>query len=157
LSSNFQDLTLANLDGEEAFFKDVRKFIEKNLFEVKPYNSAQVAKLYKQLQKEHSENMLSQNYMTDKTNNSEIIHWLKYQNMCYLDRDIDWILKEHEKVVVNLPPPRVIVSQEDIVNIVNESAAEFEMPYAAIKNLKNARYRNSTNRKSKDTQASNST
>ena len=145
LSSNFEELTLANLDGEEAFFKDVRTFLKKSLFSVKPYNSAQASKLYKVLQKEHSENKLSQNYMKDHSKNSQIIHWLKYQNMCYLDRDITWILREFEKEVV--PPPEVVINTEGVFDIVE---------HEAIKNLKNARYRNAKARRSKDTQATDS-
>ena len=83
--------------------------------------------------------------MKDHSKNSQIIHWLKYQNMCYLDRDITWILKEHEKEVV--PPPEVMINTEGVFDIVE---------HEAIKNLKNARYRNAKVRRSRDTQATDS-
>ena len=65
--------------------------------------------------------------------------------MCYLDRDITWVLKEFEKEVV--PPPEVVVNTEGVFDIVE---------HEAIRNLKNARYRNNKARTSKDTQATDS-
>ena len=60
--------------------------------------------------------------------------------MCYLDRDIKWILKEYEKEVI--PPPELIINPDGVFNIVEPDA---------IKKLKNARYRNAAVRTSKDT------
>ena len=47
--------------------------------------------------------------------------------MCYLDRDIDWVLKELERPIQ--PPPRVLVDRDDILNI-------------EVQSLKKARNRN---------------
>jgi hypothetical protein len=62
LSSNFRDLTQTELGTQECYFNDARKFIEKSLYEVRPYNHATAFKLFKNITKEHSENILNQNY-----------------------------------------------------------------------------------------------